>query len=1245
MMKGNYTGGTSMATPVHVGLVSAAGRTLPIPGFKTEPIFAKLDLKTCDGGIKTQYTARTYPLDAGFCMSASTVAKVGSYYFDHWEVKRKTGSPSIYHDEGPELSRYRLYSTRSNPINEVIAHFTNTPPDFNVTNNTLSAWLAPGSSNGTPDPAVALRWRVKYDMALVQTKIEYERSPGNWVELRTSNMSLGGPTHQSINRWTGVWIFSVPGSGSSNVDIQSNREYKFRIVGYFNTIRGNESNTASITTRPAAPVDTLFCYDPNENNSESSPKVLPSSGNGASPYTVKAAAHIFGRTGEFSWHRPKADYYRLTAINLHPIGFGERVKLSLRTKPGSNFRPLFRAQRAGTSTYINSVWDNGVRTLSLGFDGEYKISVEPQIHGVHGMYDVVDRIYGTFGFGEYEILVERVTNNPLVIVTCPLCVRLQIPRPVRGWLLIDPPPPPELLLPGRSGFDKTKGFNMQLTHIPPPGFENDGFEGDPFGGPGNPLGVGIGPNTPPGEHVIDPKLKPIEPNMVELLLIHPDGPGGPLTRRTKHVIGSTTSAQATAPAGFNFVGWGYDTSASTNPLPVTMWKNKTLIAYFRPKPCIPTQMTQWQHTINVMNARQADADMVYGMDGSSTDGLDPSESDLPPVPPLGNYDTRFVNIPSAQGSLTDMRPIRQEHIYSLRVQASSATVPVKLTWGAPPPTPNAEFTMIIPGAPAPIDMRTTNSADLTDADVVYQIRIIVKAKDCPPPSKPRDVDIIPGIVDTRNFPCVDMELIVKDRETGRHLPFYNPFNLRVFEVNGMGESMPLTHRSFQMDSTIWIRLCSDDDDPDKPDRKIRVINDDDDPEKPKDTLDVDVVIPQPPGGKPVAKTTWNIPQGWDLVSVPLDVNKELASSMFTPWPSTQVFWFDPWATGYVNEDTMKFGRGYWVKSSGISVGIYGAEETIVTHTNLNGLGQPIGNGWNLIGAPSKTLSVAMIDQNPPASLLSIFGWDIATGYIVPTLIEPGRGYWVKVKENTVLKMEGTSVQGGAYFETAYTRTQKEITPVGWLEISTPLGDKRYMSFSKNALTDQQHNNLLIPPTPAADVFDIRTDGHTLFVEPGLNKLLIQGNTEATITLLHPTGAMSCTVMNEEGEVLADLNNGEDHSFTWKPEMGPTLLLKYAMRDQLPNGFQIGTAYPNPASFDDGVTIPFTVDIDRNVSLVVYDMLGREVRTLSSGLMLPGARFIQWNGVDNSGARVAPGMYLCRMTSNGQSETTTIVIAR
>ena len=48
--------------------------------------------------------------------------------------------------------------------------------------------------------------------------------------------------------------------------------------------------------------------------------------------------------------------------------------------------------------------------------------------------------------------------------------------------------------------------------------------------------------------------------------------------------------------------------------------------------------------------------LTYGMQGGAGDGLEPGQVDLPPIPPPGTFDVRWLNIPASQGSVFRRRP-------------------------------------------------------------------------------------------------------------------------------------------------------------------------------------------------------------------------------------------------------------------------------------------------------------------------------------------------------------------------------------------------------------------------------------------------------------------------------------------------------------------------------------------------------------------------------------------------------------
>ena len=55
-----------------------------------------------------------------------------------------------------------------------------------------------------------------------------------------------------------------------------------------------------------------------------------------------------------------------------------------------------------------------------------------------------------------------------------------------------------------------------------------------------------------------------------------------------------------------------------------------------------------------------------------------------------------------------------------------------------------------------------------------------------------------------------------------------------------------------------------------------------------------------------------------------------------------------------------------------------------------------------------------------------------------------------------------------------------------------------------------------------------------------------------------------------------------------------------------------------------------------ISLIVYDLMGKEVATLVSGIYAPGRYQVEWNAVNNIGDGIVSGMYIYRYISSEKS---------
>jgi aminopeptidase N len=94
---------------------------------------------------------------------------------------------------------------------------------------------------------------------------------------------------------------------------------------------------------------------------------------------------------------------------------------------------------------------------------------------------------------------------------------------------------------------------------------------------------------------------------------------------------------------------------------------------------------------------------------------------------------------------------------------------------------------------------------------------------------------------------------------------------------------------------------------------------------------------------------------------------------------------------------------------------------------------------------------------------------------------------------------------------------------------------------------------------------------------------------------------------------------------------------------LPAEFALSSNYPNP--FNPGTAIDVEIPHRSAVSVGVYDLSGRLVARLAEGTMEPGRATLRWDGRDDRGMEVSSGTYICRLTSEGVSLTTKMVLLR
>ncbi len=82
----------------------------------------------------------------------------------------------------------------------------------------------------------------------------------------------------------------------------------------------------------------------------------------------------------------------------------------------------------------------------------------------------------------------------------------------------------------------------------------------------------------------------------------------------------------------------------------------------------------------------------------------------------------------------------------------------------------------------------------------------------------------------------------------------------------------------------------------------------------------------------------------------------------------------------------------------------------------------------------------------------------------------------------------------------------------------------------------------------------------------------------------------------------------------------------------PSSFELYQNYPNP--FNPSTNIKFSLPVQSNIKVVIYDLLGRKVKTLLDEIRPAGNIIIQWNGENEFNTKVSSGIYFYSLNALG-----------
>lgn len=98
---------------------------------------------------------------------------------------------------------------------------------------------------------------------------------------------------------------------------------------------------------------------------------------------------------------------------------------------------------------------------------------------------------------------------------------------------------------------------------------------------------------------------------------------------------------------------------------------------------------------------------------------------------------------------------------------------------------------------------------------------------------------------------------------------------------------------------------------------------------------------------------------------------------------------------------------------------------------------------------------------------------------------------------------------------------------------------------------------------------------------------------------------------------------------------------------VPAGYYLSPVYPNPfsASGRTQATIRYLLPRESDVELTIYDVLGRQIKTLVNRTQVPGDYTVTWDGTSAAGEKVASGVYFIRLRAWIFEQTRKILVMR
>jgi hypothetical protein len=346
------------------------------------------------------------------------------------------------------------------------------------------------------------------------------------------------------------------------------------------------------------------------------------------------------------------------------------------------------------------------------------------------------------------------------------------------------------------------------------------------------------------------------------------------------------------------------------------------------------------------------------------------------------------------------------------------------------------------------------------------------------------------------------------------------------------------------------------------------------------------------------------------------------------------------------------GRGFWLVNKGNWI----VKDT-VTAAVLDGNGRAsvaLHPGWNIITDPfpvAVNWSDIAAASPPTRSDHPVFTYN--NGWPATSILQPYAGYYFENTDSlSFLQIPFRSAPGTAKATAAAGtwRIRLDLEAGGFVDQVTTLGVSPDARAGRNALDFHRPRLMkgipaLIFARPEWDAVngefatDIRPPVQN--VETWKFEVRTSLRTPAKISFRDVAGVpenLQVYLFDEGRARSVDLRAAAEYPFipatdvsAFRVVVGTPDALRRELDALLPGAFALGNNFPNP--FNPETTIPVSVPLASEIRLVVYNILGSEVRTVYAGPVEAGRYWFKWDGRNEHGNTVATGVYFVRLTTS------------